>query len=269
MTAGPTTDVAARLRAAGCVFAEDESRLLLEAAPTPQMLEAMIEQRVRGVPLEHIIGWAEFCGLRISLNPGVFVPRRRTELLVREAVRVTEPGSIVVDLCCGSGAVAAALNAAVADLELYAVDIDPAAVRCARANLPETVTLLEGDLDRPLPGTVHHRVDVLIANAPYVPVDEIALMPREARLHEPRVALDGGEDGVAVHRRIAALAPRWLRPAGALLIETSPRQAPHTATAMADNGFVTRVVHDEEISATVVIGTAARRPSAAGVEAIA
>jgi release factor glutamine methyltransferase len=238
------------------VFAEDEARLLLESSTTPCELAARIAQRVSGVPLEQILGWAEFYGRHIIVAPGVFVPRRRTELLVREAVRITAPGAVVVDLCCGSGAVAASLASAVVDLTVYAVDIDPAAVRCARANLAEPAIVLEGDLDQPLPATLLGRVDLLAANAPYVPSDDLDLMPREARLYEPRV---GGEDGVAVHRRIAAAAPRWLRPGGALLIETSRRQAPDTAHAMASNGFEPRIVHDDEVAGTIVIGKG--RPS--------
>jgi release factor glutamine methyltransferase len=97
-------------------------------------------------------------------------------------------------------------------------------------------------------------VDVLVVNAPYVPSDAVQLMPPEARLHEPRVALDGGADGLDVHRRVAALAPRWLAPGGHLLIETSERQAPHTAAAVAAAGLAPRVVHSAELDATVVAG---------------
>src|SRR6266702_3493316 len=109
--------VVTRLRAAGCVFAEDEARLLIAAAATPADLTAMVARRVAGLPLEHVLGWAEFCGLRIAIDPGVFVPRRRTELLVRQAAALTRSQDVVVDLCCGSGAVGAALVAAVGALE--------------------------------------------------------------------------------------------------------------------------------------------------------
>ena len=127
--------VVARLRAAGCVFAEEEARLLGEAARTPADLEAMVGQREKGLPLEQVVGWADFCGLRIAVDPGVFVPRRRTEFLVRQAIALAPPRPVIVDLCCGSGAVGAALAAALEPAELYAADIDPAAVRCARRNL--------------------------------------------------------------------------------------------------------------------------------------
>jgi release factor glutamine methyltransferase len=250
-------DVAETLRAAGCVFAEAEAGLLVEAATTPEDLLALVEQRVGGLPLEQVLGWAEFCGRRIAVEPGVFVPRRRTELLVREAARLCSAGSIVVDLCCGSGAVGVVLASTVPQLELYAVDIDPVSVRCARGNLDGAGTVLEGDLDAPLPATLRGRVDVMVANAPYVPSGELELMPREARAHEPLVALDGGTDGVQIHRRIAAIASRWLRPGGWLGIETSGRQASATADAMSRNGLTPRTVTDDSIEATVVSATRA------------
>jgi len=120
----------------------------------------MVDRRAAGVPLEHVLGWAEFCGLRIAVDPGVFVPRRRTEFLARQAAALARPRAVVVDLCCGSGAVGAALAAALDRVELYAVDIDPAAVRCARRNLAGAGgQVYEGDLYQPLPATLRGRVD--------------------------------------------------------------------------------------------------------------
>ncbi|MFC0106855.1 putative protein N(5)-glutamine methyltransferase [Kibdelosporangium aridum] len=246
-------EIVSQLRAVGCVFAEDEARLLINAAQTPVDLAEMVDRRVAGLPLEHVLGWAEFCGQRIAVDPGVFVPRRRTEFLVSQALALTAPGCVVVDLCCGSGAVGAAL-AASADLELHAVDIDPAAVRCARRNVSNVYL---GDLYSPLPPGLRGRVDVLVANAPYVPTEAIALMPPEARDHEPLVALDGGADGLDVQRRVTAQAWQWLAPGGHLLIETSDRQAPHTAAAFAEHGLRPRIERSEELSATVVIGSKA------------
>src|SRR5215471_8693328 len=146
-----------RSRAASCVFAEDEARLLVAAARTPGELEAAVGRRVAGEPLEHVLGWAEFCGMRFAVEPGVFVPRRRTEFLVHEAARLARPGAVVVDLCCGTGALGAALAASVERAEVHAVDVDPAAVRCARRNVPGTVH--QGDLFEPLPPTLRGRVD--------------------------------------------------------------------------------------------------------------
>jgi release factor glutamine methyltransferase len=244
-----------QLRAAGCVFAEDEARLLIDAAATPDELAGLVEQRVAGRPLEHVLGWAEFCGLRIAVGPGVFVPRRRTEFLVAQAAALTRPGAVVVDLCCGSGALGAALAAAVGPLELHAADLDPAAVRCARRNVNGLV--YQGDLFDALPASLRGRVRTLLANVPYVPSDDVELMPAEARLHEARMALDGGPDGLDVLRRVVAAAPRWLAPGGHLLIETSERQAPAAVDAFTDGGLTARVADDDDRGATVVIGSVA------------
>ncbi|MEU8270802.1 putative protein N(5)-glutamine methyltransferase [Sphaerisporangium sp. NPDC049002] len=250
------------LRAAGCVFAEDEARLLVSAAPTPADLAEMVERRASGLPLEHVLGWAEFCGLRIAVDPGVFVPRRRTEFLIRQAAALAPPRAVVVDLCCGSGAMGAALVTALDEVELHAVDIDPAAVRCARRNLAAAGgRVYEGDLYEPLPVALRGRADLLLASAPYVPTEAIGLLPPEARIHEPRVALDGGADGLDVVRRLIAAAPLWLAPGGHLLVETSERQAPETVEAIARSGLVPRVAGSDELDATVVIGTSPARTS--------
>ncbi|HEU5007033.1 MAG TPA: putative protein N(5)-glutamine methyltransferase [Jatrophihabitantaceae bacterium] len=243
----------ARLRAAGCVFAEDEARLLTSAANSPDQLDALAARRIAGEPLEYLLGWVEFAGLRLAVEPGVFVPRQRTQLLVAETLRVLPAGGIVAELCCGVGAVSAAVLAARPDVELHAVDIDPVAVRCARRNLGERASVYEGDLYSVLPESLRGRVDVLVANAPYVPSEAIAQMPPEARLHEPRVALDGGPDGLDVHRRVAAAAPDWLGAVGRLVIETSRLQAARTAELATRAGLLARTVRDEELDATAVV----------------
>jgi release factor glutamine methyltransferase len=255
---GSSEALVGALRAAGCVFAEEEAEVLAGSATSAEELEAMLARRVAGVPLEHVVGWAEFRGLRIAVDEGVFVPRRRTELLVAQGLALAPPDGVIVDLCCGSGAVATALAVELPGAEVHAADVDPAAVRCARRNLePRGGHVHEGDLDAALPADLRGRVDVLLANAPYVPTTEVAFMPPEARDHEPRVALDGGADGLDLHRRIAALAPRWLRPGGHLLIETSRRQAPGTAAAMVVQGMGTALTHSAELDATVVVGVTA------------
>ena len=245
--------VVSRLRAAGCVFAEDEARLLTSAAGAPADLDAMVRRRVAGEPLEQVLGWAEFCGLRITVTPGVFVPRRRTEFLVRQAVALTKPGDVIVDLCCGAGAIGAALAAAVDRAEVHAADIDPAAVRCARQNLPGG-HVYQGDLYEPLPVSLRDRVAVLAANVPYVPTGEIGFLPPEARAHEPLAALDGGADGLGVLRRVAAGAPGWLAPGGHLLIETSERQVPQAAAAFTASGLAVRAARSADLDVAVVIG---------------
>ena len=256
--------ITGRLRAAGCVFAEDEADLLLSAGLRPDELTNAVQRRVDGFPLEHILGWAEFCGLRIRVEPGVFVPRRRTELLVSEAAALLGHVSaesmapsrpVVVDLCCGSGAVGTALAALVPGIEVHVSDVDPAAVRCARLNvLPSGGVVHEGDLYSALPARLRRNVDVLAVNAPYVPTASISSMPHEARVYEPRVSLDGGHDGLDVQRRVIAEAAAWLRPGGHVLIETSRRQAPLTVAAMARGGLSPRTMMSDELDATVVIG---------------
>ncbi|MFI9007722.1 putative protein N(5)-glutamine methyltransferase [Actinosynnema sp. NPDC053489] len=257
-------EVVARLRAAGCVFAEDEARVLAQAARDPDELAVLTARRVAGLPLEHVVGWAEFCGSRVVVEPGVFVPRRRTEFLVRVAVSGLRPGAVVVDLCCGSGAVGAAVVDRVPGVRLHAVDVDPVAVACARRNVGGHEVHL-GDLYEPLPVSLAGRVDVVVANAPYVPSGAIGLMPSEAREHEPLVALDGGVDGLDVQRRVVAGAVRWLAPGGRLLVETGARQAAGTVEAFARGGLRAEVLSDEELSATVVVGSVpagAVRPTA-------
>jgi release factor glutamine methyltransferase len=252
----PSYALVARLRVAGCVFAEDEAELLLDAATTDAELAALVGRRVAGEPLEHLLGWAEFRGLRIAVTPGVFVPRRRTGFLAGQAAELSPPQAVVVDLCCGSGAVGVAVASERPDVELHAADVDPAAVACARGNVAAVGGLVHGgDLFEALPDGLRGRVDVLVANVPYVPSSQIAGMPREARSHEPRVALDGGPDGLDVARRVIEGAPGWLAPGGSLLFETSEGQAPAAVALVAAGGLVPRLAVDDELGATVVVGT--------------
>jgi release factor glutamine methyltransferase len=242
------------LRSAGCVYAEDEAQILMSAAKTSAELAALVERRVGGEPIEHVVGWAEFCGLNIAVEPGVFIPRRRTEFLVHRAAALAAPRAVVVELCCGSGAVGCALIAALDGVELHAVELDPTAVACARRNIGTAGRVYEGDLYDPLPTSLHGGVDVLVANAPYVPTGEIMLLPTEARRYAPRMTLDGGADGLDVVGRVVAAAPMWLAPGGHLLLEVSERQASRVAEAMASRGLIPQVATDDELDATVVIG---------------
>lgn len=245
----------ARLRAAGCVFAEEEADLLLGASADAVVLESLVARRVAGEPLELVLGWVDFAGVRVSIDPGVFVPRQRTAYVVELAADGLTRGAVVVDLCCGSGALGLALASRVPGLELYAADVSPAAVTCARRNLrPVGGQVHLGDLDAPLPDGLRDRIDVIVANVPYVPTDAVALMPPESRDHEPVATVDGGHDGLDVVRRVAALAPRWLAPGGRLFIETSRDQAPAAAAAFDGAGLLADVHHDDERGATVVAG---------------
>lgn len=260
-----------RLRAAGCVFAEEEAALILEQAAAVQGGSAEVDRlataREGGLPLEQVLGWAELAGVRVAVEPGVFVPRRRTELMVAEAIARALAASadhspvVLLDLCCGSGAVAAAvvhgLGATAVDLDVTAADVDPVAVTCARRNLPGA-RVLRSDLFADVPADLRGRVDVLTANVPYVPTAALPLMPREAREHEPPRTLDGGVDGLDVLRRVAREAPAWLAPGGTLLVETSERQQPAALAALEAAELAGDVRTDDDLGAVVVLGTRRR-----------
>ncbi|GAA2395793.1 putative protein N(5)-glutamine methyltransferase [Dactylosporangium salmoneum] len=253
------TDLVTRLRAAGCVFAEDEARLLSAAAPDPATLESMVARRVSGVPLEHVLGFADFAGVRLAVTEGVFVPRHRTELLTTTARALLRPEATVLDLCCGTGALGLVTVRGVPGVRLVAADLDPAAVACARTNLaPVTSEVFCGDLFEPLPSDLRGRVDVLLANVPYIPTAEIAYLPEEFRVHEARAALDGGADGLDIFRRLVAEVPRWLSPGGVLLSEAAPAQLEAAHAALRAAGLTPSTITDEETETTVVLGRATR-----------
>jgi release factor glutamine methyltransferase len=260
--AGDTAEtLARRLRRGGSVYAEQEAELLICESGSDEQLDGWIGRRLAGEPLEQILGWAQFYGLRIRVSPGVFVPRRRTEYLVELALTVSAEPDVVVDLCCGSAAIGTAIAAHQPAAAVFAADIDPVAVECAGRNLsPDRVFV--GDLFRALPTALLGQVELLTVNAPYVPSAAVALMPTEARLHENLVALDGGPDGLAIHRGVGKGAAQWLSPTGTLLIETSRRQADTTARILRDAGLTAEINHSHDYDATVV--TATRASAASG-----
>ncbi|MGV9710301.1 putative protein N(5)-glutamine methyltransferase [Gordonia sp. NPDC003424] len=246
---------ATRLRSAGCVFAEDEADLLVTQAGDEAELDLLVSRRLDGTPLEVIVGWTSFAGLRVEVAAGVFIPRQRTQFLVEVAAGLVGPGATVVDMCCGSGAIGLAIAHAVPGIDLHACDVDPTAVRCAARNLVDVGGHVYcGDLFSPLPDRLRGATDLVVANAPYVPTDEIAFMPPEARDHEPRHTLDGGPEGIDIHRRIADEVTDWLRPGGHVLIETGRGQAPLTEAALAHSGATATTVTSDELFATVVVG---------------
>jgi release factor glutamine methyltransferase len=250
-------DLVEQLRAAGCVFAEDEAAVLTEAAPDAATLRELVRRRVEGEPLEQVVGYADFCGVRVRLRPGVFVPRIRSGLLVTLAAAHAEPGSTVLDLCCGSGALGLAVRHRVPSISLHAADADPAAVACARDNLGADVH--HSDLFSGLPHHLRGAVDVLLANVPYVATRHLPFLPAEARLHEPRTALDGGEDGLDLFRAVVAEAPAWLASGGLLLSEVTEAQIPAAVDAVRAAGLQATVHSDDDLDATVVTGASPRR----------
>ena len=212
--------VVARLRVAGCIAAEEEARELVATASRPDALEAALARREQGEPLAWITGGIEFCGRRVRVDPGVYVPRAQSEELARRAAeRLPEHGR-AIDLCTGAGAIAAHIQAQVPTASVFAIDIDPVAVACARSN---GVRALVGDLTELPP--VDGPFDVVTAVPPYVPTGELRLLPPDITRHEPRAALDGGRDGLDVARRVVAVAAHLLAPAGWLFIELGGNQA--------------------------------------------
>jgi release factor glutamine methyltransferase len=250
------------------VFAEEEAALLLDASMDAEHLEELAQERVAGLPLEHVLGWVAFCGMRIAVDREIFVPRRRTELLVHEGLRLLGGRERersqrdvrrqhAVELCCGAASVATALAASTDGVTVHAADIDTRAVAVARRNLePYRGHTYAGDLYDALPPHLAGKVDLLVANAPYVPTRVIATMPAEARLHEPWIALDGGVDGLSVQRRLVAGAGCWLKAGGHLLVESSRQQAHALSAEMHGHGLTTRIVTDDDLDATAVVGTA-------------
>jgi release factor glutamine methyltransferase len=238
-----------RLAAAGLATARQDAEVLLARAlgttrlglytsggcpvpaPGSAVFEALVARRARHEPIQYLLGEVEFCGLALGLGPGVFIPRPETEGLVERALALGPPeGATVLDLCTGSGAVACALAARRPGWTVWAVERAEQAAECARANvrrlgLDGRVRVREGDLFGPLAGAAPAgAVDLVVANPPYLAAPVLPALPVEVRDWEPREALDGGPDGLAVIRRLLALAPEWLRPGGGLLAEIGEDQ---------------------------------------------
>lgn len=232
--------------------AEEEAALLLAAAADPGVLEALVRRRTAGEPLAWLVGGVDFCGLRVQVDPGVYVPRWQTEAMAERAASLLPAEGVAVDICTGAGAVAAVLQARRPAATVLATDIDPAAVACARAN---GVEALLGDLDAALPAARRGAVDVITAVVPYVPTGELAFLPRDVVAFEPRLALDGGRDGVEVLSELVARSNPWLRPGGWLLVEIGGRQAVPITTAMRAAGFgEITVLRDEEGDDRAMVG---------------
>lgn len=249
-------DLVTQLKAAGCVFAEEEAAILFAAAPDTDALAELVARRISGEPLEHVVGWADFAGLRVPVVPGVFVPRRRTELVARIAQRLAPESGTVVDLCCGSGAIAMALATWRHDLTVIAADIDPLAVDLARRGLePLGGMAVVSDMAAGLPEELTGSVDVVVSCPPYVPSRQIALMPHEAREWEPRKSLDGGKDGTRMQARVFAAAKNLLTAGGACVVETSEHLADATVAAATRVGFAAAVEEDESLDGVAVVGT--------------
>ncbi len=236
-------EIVSRLSAAGCVAAQEEAAELIAAAGDDAVLDALVSRRTTGEPLAWLVGSVHFCGIRVRVRPGVYVPRWQSEPLARRAAGLLPCQGVAVDLCTGAGAIACALQDAAPAAAVVATDADPIAVACAREN---GVNALLGDLDGPLPPTLLGRVDVMTSVVPYVPTDELSLLPRDVLAFEPRVALDGGAGGLRLLSSAVRLSTRWLRPGGWLLLELGGDQAATVADAMSAAGFERMAVLRDE-----------------------
>jgi release factor glutamine methyltransferase len=221
-----------RLVVAGCVAADEEAEQFLAAAPDDATLDAWLRRREAGEPPAWITGAVDFAGCRVRIDPGVYVPRPQTEELVRRAAAVLPARGRAVDLCTGSGAVAAWLAATVPGATVIGVELDPRAAACARRN---GVRVVVGDGADALGGD--GSFDVVTAVAPYVPTEALAFLPADVRRYEPRSALDGGADGLDVVRRVIVDAARLLRAGGWLFVEVGGAQADALASHLAAHGF--------------------------------
>jgi release factor glutamine methyltransferase len=262
----PTTEqrllVVHALVEGGCVAPHEEANALLRASSEGTgPIDELVARRVRGEPLAWIIGWVSFCGIRVGVDPGVYVPRPHTQALARRAASLLPALGVAVDMCTGSGAVAAVLGSAHPHATVVATDIDPAAVACARNN---GVNALEGNLDEPLSPSMRGRVDVMTAVVPYVPTEELHLLPRDVLTNEPRLALDGGRRGTTLLVRAAEAAARRLRPGGSVLLELGGDQAGEVTTALGDAGLAEIRVHRDDDGQDRAIE--ARRPDPSRME---
>ena len=238
-------ELADRLAAAGFLSAREEAEELRTAAGGDEaVLAGLAERRLAGEPLAWIVGSAAFCGLRVRVDPGVYVPRPHTEeLALRAAARLPAQG-IAVDVCTGPGAVAAVLAGRRPQATVLATDVDERAVRCARAN---GVDARAGDLFAPLPAELRGRVDVVTGVVPYVPAPGLGALQRDTFAFESPLAYDGGPDGTAVLRRALAGAAAVLRPGGAALLELGGDQADLLAGDLGRLGFgVESILADED-----------------------
>jgi release factor glutamine methyltransferase len=213
----------ARLEAGGFVAADEEADELLACADGDgERLEALLARRFTGEPLAWITGNVAFCGVDVRVDHGVYVPRWQSEqLALRAAQRLPESGGMAIDLCTGTGAIAAVLRDRRPSARIVATEVDERAVACARAN---GIEVFEGDLLDPLPDTLEGQADIIVGVVPYVPTPELGLLQRDTFTFETALSYDGGDDGTTHLRRAIAGASRFLRPGGALLLELGAGQ---------------------------------------------
>lgn len=228
-------EASARLAAGGFLAPDDEAAALVAAAGEDgSRLAAFVERRLTGEPLAWITGATTFCGLRVLVDTGVYVPRPHTEALALRAVARLPERGVAVDACTGSGAIAVVLGNRRPAAHVVATDIDQRCVDCARRN---GVDAVPGDLLASVPGALEGAVDVLTAVVPYVPTAELQYLQRDTFTFESTLAYDGGRDGARLLRRLVRDSTRFVRAGGALLLELGGEQAALLATVLATAGY--------------------------------
>ena len=194
-----------------------------------------VRQRVQRVPVQYILGATAFRELELTVTPAVLIPRPETEVLVDVALELLPTGGRALDLCCGSGAIALSLKRELAEVAVVATDISQAALAVARANGASCeleIEWLSGDLFAAVEGDF----DLVVSNPPYVKSGDLYRLEPEVRDHEPRLALDGGADGLDCYRRIAHQASDHIRPGGYLLLEVGDGQSAEVEKLLAEVG---------------------------------
>jgi release factor glutamine methyltransferase len=234
-----------RLEAGGFIAATDEAAALTAAAAgDATRLDELLRRRLTGEPLAWITGTVTFCGAEIRVEPGVYIPRWHTEALALRAAQRCPAAGVAVDLCTGSGAIAATISRLRPTAQVVGTDLDERSVACARLNGLETYS---GDLFAAVPSGLKGRVDVLVAVVPYVPERELQYLQRDTLTFETPLAYVGGADGTDVLRRVVASAPHWLRPGGTLLLELGGEQAELLRDDLVLYGYTAvTLLHDEE-----------------------
>lgn len=195
-----------------------------------------LEQRAVHVPLQHLLGYQDFMGLRFQVNEYVLIPRQDTEILVEEAMRYLHDGMRILDLCTGSGCILLSLLHYSNDCEGVGVDISQEALQVAAQNaelLGIKADFLKSDLYEKVTG----KFDLLVSNPPYIERKVIPTLMEEVREYDPYIALDGGEDGLDFYRRIIGGAQDYLKRGGQILMEIGSGQAKAVSELLREAGF--------------------------------
>lgn len=247
---------------------DQDLRALPVNAAQRRRLESALRRRVRGEPVNYIIGRFDFCGLELLVRPGVFSPRASSELTVTHAVmllRRRRAPRVAVDVATGSGAIALAVAAQTKAREVWGLDISADAVRLGRANARRlqlnNVHFRRSDMLTALPSNLAGGIDLFTIHPPYVARHELDTLPVEIRRFEPRDTLtDGSEDGLGLVRRLADEAPGWLRPGGSVLVEVAPYLSRAAGAVLRRAGLSEVRSHRDSLGATRVVAGRLRTP---------